>query len=87
MSNQDKDTRKIETGGGAYIEGSVETGGGDFVGRDQTKGLSSHEVKSILAPLMEVIQNAPPQVSSEALRKCRISKTRYQRVRKLTIPE
>jgi len=26
---------RINTGGGAYIEGSVHTGGGDFVGRDK----------------------------------------------------
>ena len=30
---QDKD--KIETGGGAYVHGNVNTGGGDFVGRDK----------------------------------------------------
>lgn len=28
-------SRVIHTGGGAYVEGSVATGGGDFVGRDQ----------------------------------------------------
>ena len=27
--------KEINTGGGAYIEGSVNTGGGDFIGRDQ----------------------------------------------------
>jgi hypothetical protein len=31
----------INTGGGAYIEGDVNTGGGDWVGRDQT-GSSEH---------------------------------------------
>ena len=32
---KEKDGRKINTGGGAYVEGGVNTGGGDFVGRDQ----------------------------------------------------
>jgi hypothetical protein len=30
-----KDGRKINTGGGTYIEGDVNTTGGDFVGRDK----------------------------------------------------
>jgi len=29
---------KIDTGGGAYVDGNVETGGGDFVGRDRITG-------------------------------------------------
>lgn len=28
-------SRVVHTGGGAYVEGEVSTGGGDFVGRDQ----------------------------------------------------
>lgn len=32
----DKMTRQVSTGGGAYIEGDVDVGSGDFVGRDQT---------------------------------------------------
>ncbi len=32
---KDKEGRKIDTGGGSYIEGNVHTGGGDFVGRDK----------------------------------------------------
>jgi hypothetical protein len=31
----DKEPQKIDTGGGAYIGGSVNTGGGDFVARDK----------------------------------------------------
>lgn len=31
----DKIGRQVNTGGGAYIEGSVNTSGGDFIGRDQ----------------------------------------------------
>ena len=27
--------KKVDTGGGAYVSGGVNTGGGDFVGRDQ----------------------------------------------------
>ena len=40
MNEKEKDgnERRINTEGGAYIEGNVDTGGGDFVGRDQTKG-------------------------------------------------
>jgi hypothetical protein len=30
--------RSINTQGGAYIEGDVDTGGGDFIGRDQVRG-------------------------------------------------
>lgn len=43
MSNEEKPKeggRSINTGGGAYIEGMVNTGGGDFVGRDQMKTVS-----------------------------------------------
>jgi tetratricopeptide (TPR) repeat protein len=29
------ETPKVDTGGGAYVEGGVDTGGGDFVGRDK----------------------------------------------------
>lgn len=32
---EQKDSRRIETEGGAYIEGQVHTGGGDFIGRDK----------------------------------------------------
>jgi hypothetical protein len=40
------DQHTINTGGGAYIEGKVDTGGGDFVGRDQHKstGLNAEQV-------------------------------------------
>lgn len=37
MPKNNQPNRKIDTQGGAYIEGSVNTGGGDFVGRDQNK--------------------------------------------------
>ncbi len=34
---EDRNIQIVNTGGGAYIAGSVETGGGDFAGRDLTK--------------------------------------------------
>ena len=37
MNKKDNPNRKIETHGGSYIDGSVKTGGGDFVGHDQNK--------------------------------------------------
>jgi hypothetical protein len=39
MTNPKKSDSTIHTGGGAYIEGKVDTGGGDFVGRDQNKAV------------------------------------------------
>jgi hypothetical protein len=35
MNDLHQENRTVDTGGGSYIEGNVETGGGDFVGRDQ----------------------------------------------------
>ena len=38
MNTRDQnDGKEIRTGGGAAVEGDVNTGGGDFVGRDQIK--------------------------------------------------
>lgn len=34
---QNYDRREVRTEGGAYVEGSVQTGGGDFAGRDMNK--------------------------------------------------
>jgi hypothetical protein len=62
MDKPDRKTesRKIDTGGGAYVEGHVDTGGGDFVGRDQIKsGLSSQELERLFAPLKAAVQQAP----------------------------
>jgi hypothetical protein len=58
--------RAINTGGGAYIEGSVSTGGGDFVGRDQVKtsGLSAADVAKLFEPIYARIE-ARPNTSSE----------------------
>ena len=45
----EKDGRSISTGGGAYTEGNVQTGGGDFVGHDKNvmTGLSAGDVESL----------------------------------------
>jgi hypothetical protein len=60
---------KIDTGGGAYVAGSVHAGG-DFVGRDKiTQGLSSGDLESLFAPLLEAIaQQAPPDQQAAAVR-------------------
>lgn len=53
--------RYINTGGGAYIEGAITTGGGDFVGRDKTRtvGLSAADVAALFAPIYERIEGRP----------------------------
>jgi hypothetical protein len=38
VAGRDIDKRTIHTGGGAYIDGDVDLGGGDFVGRDKVMG-------------------------------------------------
>ena len=53
------ESREINTGGGAFAEGGVETGGGDFVGRDQYK-------QSISAQGYGSIQNVT-QISGEVV--------------------
>lgn len=53
---------QINTMGGAYFGGNV-TASGDVVGRDQviTQALSSHDLESLLAPLIAIVaQHAPP---------------------------
>lgn len=53
--------RYINTGGGAYIEGAVNTAGGDFVGRDKTRtgGLSAADIAALFAPIYERIDSRP----------------------------
>lgn len=53
--------RAIDTGGGAYVEGSVSTGGGDFVGRDQTKniGAGAAEAAELFEKLFAAIEKNP----------------------------
>ncbi len=40
--DDNQDNRHIDTEGGAYIEGNVDTGDGDFVGRDKIEQLIQH---------------------------------------------
>lgn len=58
--------RVIKTGGGAYIEGTVSTGGGDFVGRDQAKttGLSAADIARMFEQIYALIE-ARPDIGSE----------------------
>ncbi|MCH8876164.1 MAG: hypothetical protein IIA89_05000 [Chloroflexi bacterium] len=63
--------RVIHTGGGAYVQGQVSTGGGDFVGRDQIKttsetvGLSAAEVAELFKPLYATIESRPNTSSTD----------------------
>ncbi len=62
MSNKkptSKETgRSINTGGGVYIEGKVDTGGGDFVGRDKIvqSGASADEIATAFLKLYKGIE-------------------------------
>lgn len=55
--------------GGTHIGGSVHTGGGDFVGRDQIKyGFSPHDLEALFAPLLvAVVQHAPAAEKAAAV--------------------
>lgn len=49
-----RDEHSVNTGGGAYVEGSVHTGGGDFVGRDKVEKLIQHlEEKNVQGDYVE----------------------------------
>ena len=61
-SNENNGKRVISTGGGAYVEGQVDTGGGDFIGRDKT--ISAAEIKNVFTPIYENI-DSKPQISPE----------------------
>jgi hypothetical protein len=51
---------RVDTGGGAYIDGNV-TAGGDFVGRDKiTQGVSPRELESLFTPLLAAIAREAP---------------------------
>lgn len=60
---------KIDTGGGAYVSGNVNTGS-DFVGRDKiTQGIAPGDLESLFTPLLEAIaQQAPPDQRAAAVR-------------------
>lgn len=66
MPTSKKDPETIDTGGGAYIGGSV-TAGGDFVGRDQTKTVYHQEGASIenLRKLLGELRALLPQAELE----------------------
>ena len=54
-------TQTIGTGGGAYIGGRVDTGRGDFVGRDKiTHGLSPRDLASLFGPLLAAVAKEAP---------------------------
>lgn len=64
MTNKKKDTRSVNTEGGAYIGGNVNTSGGDFVGRDKITHIGgSTNIQNVFAPVYTAIQQAalPPQ--------------------------
>ena len=51
---------KIDTGGGAYVGGSVHAGR-DFVGRDKvTQGISPRDLEPLFAPLLAAIAKQAP---------------------------
>jgi hypothetical protein len=61
VSEERKD-KEVDTGGGAYIGGSVTvSGGGDFVGRDQVKtvGLTGPDVAELFKPIYAAIEARP----------------------------
>lgn len=58
------DPRSINTGGGAYFGGNVETQGGDLVGRDQIKTVNQQQGASVedLAKLLAEVRNLLPHL-------------------------
>ena len=71
MTGEPKNTGATHTGGRAYIGGNVNTGGGDFVGRDQQKiqgGVSLEEFRTLVADIGRQLHqqqvNLPPDVAT-----------------------
>lgn len=62
--------RIINTGGGFYNEGTINTGGGDFVGRDQTKGLTGADLAQLFQTVYQRIETRPadPNVDKEEVK-------------------
>jgi len=58
VAKEREEPQRIETGGGAYIAGQVDTGGGDFVGRDQVKqvGLNGSDIAELFKPIYATIE-------------------------------
>jgi hypothetical protein len=75
--------KAVDTGGGAYVEGNINTGG-DFVGRDKfVVPSSSEELQSLLASLVTLInQQAPPEQRAEALQQAEALKHELDKDRK-----
>ena len=67
----------VTTGGGAHIGGNVNTGGGDFVGRDRivqgneirANQISSQDLQRLFEPLMKSILEVPASNQPDALNK------------------
>jgi hypothetical protein len=63
MATSKKDPQSVQTGGGAYVGGRVDTGGGDFVGRDQIntatqEGVSVADLTRLLAEVRTLLPQA-----------------------------
>lgn len=59
MNKKDKFFRNIDTDGGTYIEGNVNTGGGDFVGHDkyiQQSGGSIADLTKLITEIQVMVQ-------------------------------
>jgi len=78
---------RIDTGGAAYVGGSVNLGSGTFVGRDQTttvttihSGLSGGDLEVLFANLLaEVVRLAPPERMAEASARLQELKTEVRK--------
>jgi hypothetical protein len=58
---------EVHTGGGAYIHGHVDTGGGDFIGRDQcVQGVPAADLEPLFAPLLAAIARQVPASAQPA---------------------
>jgi hypothetical protein len=72
---EERGGRRIDTGGGAYVEGGVTVSGGDFVGRDQVvygdkvHGVAGDELAKLFAGVYQQIEERPkdPDVGKEEL--------------------
>ena len=66
---RDKIGRQINMDGGTYVDGDVETGGGDFVGRNKnTSGVSAAELAPLFAQLIAaMVQQAPADKQAAAV--------------------
>lgn len=51
--------RVINTGGGLYNEGTINTGGGDFVGRDKTTGITGADLAQMFKDIYSRIEARP----------------------------